>query len=227
MKILIIGEERREQELRRRLSPDADIIAHDHLEKIEHAVQEFDVIFDLNLEDIPQNLSSYKNIKASTVLIASAVKASLAEMMAEYGKGFPGTLAGMNALPTFIDRPIAEISVFKESEKDKVDEAVQQLGWQHIIVDDRVGMVTPRIIFMIINEACYTVQEGTATMADIDAGMKLGTNYPFGPFEWADKIGIKNVYEVISALYEDTCDERYKICPLLKKKYLAGAKFYE
>ena len=227
MKILIIGEERREQELRRKLSPNADITTHFDLEKIEHAVQEFDIIFDLNLEDIPQNLSSYKNLKASTVLIASAVKTSLAELMAEYGKGFPGILAGMNALPTFIDRPIAEISIFNQNSKDKVEESLRQLGWQSIIVDDRVGMVTPRIIFMIINEACYTVQEGTATMADIDAGMKLGTNYPFGPFEWADQIGIKNVYEVIHALYEDTRDERYKICPLLKKKYLSEAKFYE
>ena len=81
-------------------------------------------------------------------------------------------------------------------------------------------MVTPRIIFMIINEAYYTVQEGTATREDIDQGMKLGTNYPFGPFEWAEKIGLDNVYETLEAIYEDTKEERYKICPLLKREYL-------
>jgi 3-hydroxybutyryl-CoA dehydrogenase len=78
---------------------------------------------------------------------------------------------------------------------------------------------------MIINEACYTVQEGTATIADIDTAMKLGTNYPFGPFEWANKIGVKHVYETLLAVYTDTNDERYKICPLLKTKYLRNENF--
>ena len=75
---------------------------------------------------------------------------------------------------------------------------------------------------MIINEAFYTVQEGTASKEDIDQGMRLGTNYPFGPFEWAQKIGIADVYETLEAIYEDTKEERYKICPLLKKAYLSS-----
>jgi 3-hydroxybutyryl-CoA dehydrogenase len=100
-----------------------------------------------------------------------------------------------------------------------------QLNWNYKIVEDRVGMVTPRIIFMIINEACYTLQEGTASMQDIDISMKLGTNYPMGPFEWANKIGINHVYQTLENLYQDTHDERYKVCPLLKTKYLKGEDF--
>jgi 3-hydroxybutyryl-CoA dehydrogenase len=73
---------------------------------------------------------------------------------------------------------------------------------------------------MIINEAYYTVQEGTANRADIDQAMKLGTNYPLGPFEWCHKIGIADVYETLEAIYNDTHDERYKICSLLKHDYL-------
>ena len=60
----------------------------------------------------------------------------------------------------------------------------------------------------------------TASEEDIDLAMKLGTNYPYGPFEWARKIGIKHIYEILEALYEDTKDERYKISPLLKKEFL-------
>ena len=67
-----------------------------------------------------------------------------------------------------------------------------------------------------------TVQEGTATREDIDIGMKLGTNYPKGPFEWLNEIGIENVYKVLEAIYQDTKEERYKICPLLKEEYLLG-----
>jgi 3-hydroxybutyryl-CoA dehydrogenase len=74
---------------------------------------------------------------------------------------------------------------------------------------------------MIINEAYYTVQEGTASREDIDLAMKLGTNYPYGPFEWCQRIGIKYIFELLTAVYEDTKDERYRICPLLKKEYLS------
>ena len=62
--------------------------------------------------------------------------------------------------------------------------------------------------------------EGTATREDIDAGMKLGTNYPLGPFEWATSWGIANIYELLEALYLDSKDERYKVCPQLKQEYL-------
>lgn len=87
-------------------------------------------------------------------------------------------------------------------------------------VADRIGMVSPRIVCMIINEAYYTLQEGTAEKKDIDTGMKLGTAYPYGPFEWAEKIGLKNVYELLKLVHQDTMDERYKICNLLKTEAL-------
>jgi 3-hydroxybutyryl-CoA dehydrogenase len=79
-----------------------------------------------------------------------------------------------------------------------------------------VGMLTPRIIGMIINEAYYTLQEGTASKTDIDLGMKLGTNYPKGPFEWAELWGLAEVRRLLEAMYRDTGDPRYKLCPLLK-----------
>ena len=71
---------------------------------------------------------------------------------------------------------------------------------------------------MIINEAYYTLQEGTASRADIDTAMKLGTNYPFGPFEWSKRIGIKTIVKLLDNIYADTHDERYKICPLLRSE---------
>jgi 3-hydroxybutyryl-CoA dehydrogenase len=115
-----------------------------------------------------------------------------------------------------------EVSVLKEDDTALLKRFCQQLNTEFLLVDDRVGMVTPRIICMIINEAYCTVQEGTASRADIDLAMKLGTNYPFGPFEWCARIGLKNVYELLEAIYEDSKDERYKISALMKKEYLRG-----
>ncbi|MEM9298321.1 MAG: 3-hydroxyacyl-CoA dehydrogenase family protein [Bacteroidota bacterium] len=106
---------------------------------------------------------------------------------------------------------------------DSLAGAMDVLGVDYLEVADRVGMVTPRVIAMIINEAFYTLQEGTATKEDIDLGMKLGTNYPYGPFEWMEKIGVQNVYELLESLFEDTKDQRYKISPLLKRDYLISS----
>jgi 3-hydroxybutyryl-CoA dehydrogenase len=125
---------------------------------------------------------------------------------------------GMNLLPTFINRALAEITL---DEKQPCNtQVLEQMGWEIKLVKSRVGLVTPRVIFMIVNEAYFTVQEGTASKEDIDTGMKLGTNYPKGPFEWSQEIGLKNIYQTLKAMYEDTKEGRYKICPMLKKEAL-------
>jgi 3-hydroxybutyryl-CoA dehydrogenase len=113
-----------------------------------------------------------------------------------------------------------EVALLNSSNESVLKRICQELKTKYQLVEDRVGLVTPRVICMIINEAYYTVQEGTATRDDIDRAMKLGTNYPYGPFEWCERIGIKHVYELLEAVYEDTHDERYKVCPLLKREYL-------
>ena len=130
------------------------------------------------------------------------------------------SIFGFVGLPTFLNREILEVSVVSQEQETVLGNACKGLGTTFQLVDDRVGLVTPRVICMIINEAYYTVQEGTASREDIDLAMKLGTNYPYGPFEWCQKIGVKNVYELLAAVHDDTKDERYEICSLLKKEYL-------
>ena len=135
------------------------------------------------------------------------------------------TYFGFCGLPTLLNRSLLEVSIYHEADREKLAETCAALGTAYRVVEDRVGLVTPRVICMIINEACYTVQEGTATMQDVDLGMKLGTNYPRGPFAWANAIGVERVYAVLEALWNDTHDERYKVCPLLKRQALRGEPF--
>lgn len=181
-----------------------------------------DVVFDFLLHAQPERLLQYAPgqmvfCNAATVQLAALVKAAELEK--------PYTLIGFNGLPTLFNRPVLEVSLLRPEHEEKLKEVCATLGTEYLLVEDRVGMVTPRLICMIINEACYTLQEQTASIADIDLGMKLGTNYPKGPFEWANEMGVDQVYRVLEAVYEDTKDERYKICPLLKTKYLKGEKF--
>ena len=83
-------------------------------------------------------------------------------------------------------------------------------------------MVFPRIVCQIINEAAFALQEEIASPQDIDLAMKLGANYPLGPIEWADRIGMQQVYAVLSALHRDLGADRYRISPLLRQMALSG-----
>lgn len=222
MKALVVGDKKRYEEILLKL-PSAVTTKHYNYWEIAEG-NDYDLVFDLNFDDFAHSLD-YLASRKNVPVFACAVKKSLAEAVHDFGE-IACALFGMNLLPGFINRDLLEVNLFKKETATQLAALMQQLGWNYKIVDDRIGMISPRIICMIINEACYTLQEGTASMKDIDLSMKLGTNYPYGPFEWADKIGIKDVYETLDAIYNDTHDERYKICPLLKTKYLKREPFF-
>lgn len=225
MKILARGSMNRIKELKEKLLGVAcELTCIDDSDLLSANIHEFDMIFDLKFDEKKEQLKYYAGLKNIPVFVCS-VKQALDQAVHEFNGKITCHLYGINALPTFLNRSLLEVSIYhKESEANLV-QIMDHLQWSYKLVKDRVGMVTPRIIFMIINEACYTLQEGTASKEDIDTSMKLGTNYPFGPFEWANKIGIKHVYETLEALYQDTHDERYKVCSLLKTKYLRNEDF--
>ncbi|MCB9262465.1 MAG: 3-hydroxyacyl-CoA dehydrogenase [Flavobacteriales bacterium] len=214
MRIAAIGTPDRIKELTKKVSS-----KHELIEVKNNDFANADIVFDLNFDDFEHRLANYAHLKG-TVVVVSAIKQQLEQVVYDFGKPIHCQLFGINALPTFLDRELAEMTSVQADSRKEAEEIFKELDWPIKWVESRVGMVTPRVVLMIINEAYYTVQEGTAAKEDIDIGMKLGTAYPKGPFEWANEIGLKNVYEVLNALYIDTHDERYKVCPMLKTEYL-------
>jgi len=214
MRIAVIGTPNRVDELEKKISSE-----HELVEVKNSNFNDFDLIFDLSFDEHDNRIEVYAGLSGMPVIVG-AVKKQIDQAIFDYPNHISCHFIGMNTLPTFIDRPLVEMTHIRQKEKDIMEELAKKLDWDIRWVKSRVGMATPRILFMIINEAYYTVQEGTANKEDIDLGMKFGTAYPKGPFEWCEEVGIKNVYETLLALYEDTKDERYKICPMLKTEYL-------
>ncbi|MHB8831940.1 MAG: 3-hydroxyacyl-CoA dehydrogenase family protein [Desulfobacteria bacterium] len=105
---------------------------------------------------------------------------------------------------------------------DELDAFLKARGFHTERIGDFSGLVLRRILFMIINEAAYALWEGTASGEDIDLAMKLGTNYPMGPLEWGDAIGLDTVYNGLRSLHEEYGDDRYRPCPLIRKLVMAG-----
>ncbi|MFM2225530.1 MAG: hypothetical protein RJA07_1732 [Bacteroidota bacterium] len=217
MKILVIADEIRRLEFQEKLSTlSVQQVAYAEAGKeiVAAEMQSYEVIIDLNFDGDIEAIQQYALLQ-NRVVILHAVTHSLLQFHAIIAAS-KSIFVGINALPSFINLPKAEICIHKTEHKAIIHKVFEQLNWHYEIVENRVGMLTPRVICMIINEAYYTLQEKTATQADIDTSMRLGTNYPYGPFEWANKIGTQNVYQVLSAIYNDTKDERYKICSQLK-----------
>ncbi|MBL0741648.1 3-hydroxyacyl-CoA dehydrogenase family protein [Chryseolinea lacunae] len=218
MNILVIGEQVNLQECHQKFGDKHTYSRVSEHRDAEKFLRNTDLVFDFIIEEEVHEFEIYNHHAVKVFL--NTCKVSLGELVHLTDHALTSTIFGFNGLPTFLTRDVMEVSLWKKEDEPLLRKLCEDLKTDFLIVDDRVGLVTPRVICMIINEAYYTVQDGTATRDDIDLAMKLGTNYPYGPFEWCRRIGVKHVYELIEALYEDTKDERYKICPLLKQEYL-------
>jgi 3-hydroxybutyryl-CoA dehydrogenase len=168
-----------------------------------------------NMERFDQELAETAPILTSSITITATEQSSWIS-----GRH---RLVGIAALPTFIQKPCVEIAPTIYSPKETLEVTkrfFQSIGKEIEIVQDRIGMVLPRILCRIINEAAFAITEDIASPQDIDTALKLGVNFPFGPFEWAEQIGLKQVYAVLSALQDDLQEERYRVSPLLKQMAL-------
>jgi 3-hydroxybutyryl-CoA dehydrogenase len=124
-----------------------------------------------------------------------------------------GNICRMNAWPGFIGRNVWEISGTVSEDHRKILSALDK---DFVVTADEPGFVSARVLAMIINEAYFALEEKVSTKKEMDTALRLGTNYPMGPFEWAEKIGIKGVYELLEKL--SGTDSRYMPAPMLKKE---------
>ncbi len=103
----------------------------------------------------------------------------------------------------------------------EVAQAIAAAGHDPLRIGDAPGLVVARTVAMLINEAADAVQQGVCDPGAADAAMKLGVNYPAGPFEWLDRIGTGAVVGLLEALQRDTCSERYRVSRWLRHRSLA------
>jgi 3-hydroxybutyryl-CoA dehydrogenase len=122
----------------------------------------------------------------------------------------PANIYRINGWVTFLNRPVWEIA---GNINENIISIFTSLDIKINTVQDEPGFITARIIAMIINEAFFTVEDNVSTKDEIDTAMKLGTNYPYGPFEWAELIGTNNILALLQKLY--TTGTRYRPALLL------------
>lgn len=142
----------------------------------------------------------------------------------------PELVVGYGGFPSVSDRQLVEIAPGLLTAQEAWELATlffHSLGRDTEVVQDGPGLIAPRLVACLANEAAFALMDSIATAADIDTAMKLGVNYPNGPLEWADSLGLDRVLAVLEHLYRHTGEDRYRPCPLLRKFVQAGRRFHE
>lgn len=106
----------------------------------------------------------------------------------------------INGWKTFLGSAEVEASAITPEKREAAEKLFSLFNKTIAWVPDITGFITPRIIASIINEAYLALSEQVSTRKDIDTAMKLGTNYPYGPFDWADQIGKAKIHALLTRL---------------------------
>ncbi len=159
----------------------------------------FDLLFEWNMDRI----AALRKLLPQPIIVNAVAYTT---------KAIGAPFTRINAWPTMLERAVTEVAV-PTANLENIASLFDQLQWKYEVVPDICGMITPAIVTMIINEAWYTYDAGTSSKEEIDIAMKLGTNYPYGPFEWGEKIGVHRIVQLLKELGRTS--ERYTIAQSL------------
>jgi 3-hydroxybutyryl-CoA dehydrogenase len=157
-------------------------------------------------------------------ILSSSVTVTSAQQSRWVSK--PGRLLGIGAFPSLLSCSLLELAPSPLTTKATISAARQfahMLEKETALIKDAVGMVMPRILSMVVNEACFALDDKVAPRSDIDSAMKLGADYPYGPLEWAERIGPRQLRAVIEALGRQIDKKRYTLAPLLRQAAVRNA----
>jgi len=137
----------------------------------------------------------------------------------------PGHFIGMHFFnPVPVMKLVEVVSGMRttDSTVNAVREFAEALGKLPIDVKDYPGFVVNRVLFPMINEAAFALQEGVADAKGIDECMKAGCNHPMGPLALADLVGLDVVHAILQSLYVEYGNPRYAPCLEITKRVETG-----
>lgn len=205
----------------------AKILSRIEISKDVSAHKNSDIVIEAVSENIDLKLKIFKELdavcKTSAILCSNTSSISITKIAASTKR--PTQVAGMHFMnPVPLMQLVELIRGLQTSDEafNQVKSLCEAMGKTFIVAKDVPGFAINRVLCPMINEAIFALYEGVATVEDIDAGMKLGTNQPMGPLTLADFVGLDTLLAILNVLYEGLGDPKYRPCPLLIKYVEAG-----
>jgi len=164
-----------------------------------------------------------QKLPPGAILATNTSSISVTELAAATRR--PARFVGMHFMNPVPIMQLVEIVRGLETSDETVAETVdlaRALGKVPVVVADRPGFVSNRVLMPMINEAAFALMEGVADREAIDTVMKLGMNHPMGPLALADLIGIDVCLDIMEVLRRGFGDSKYRACPLLRQMVAAG-----
>lgn len=186
---------------------------------------------DLVVEAAIENMKIKKEIfaeldkicKPETILASNTSSLSITEVASATSR--PEKVIGMHFFnPAPVMKLVEIIRGMATSQEtfDAVKELSLAIGKDPIEVEEAPGFVVNRILIPMINEASFILQEGIASVEDIDTAMKFGANHPMGPLALGDLIGLDVCLAIMDVLYNEIGDTKYRASSTLRKYVRAG-----
>ena len=175
----------------------------------------------IQLQSVFQMLD--QKLPPGAILATNTSSISVTELAAATRR--PARFVGMHFMNPVPIMQLVEVVRGLETSDETVAETVElarALGKVPVVVADRPGFVSNRVLMPMINEAAFALMEGVADREAIDTVMKLGMNHPLGPLALADLIGIDVCLDIMEVLHRGFGDSKYRACPLLRTMVAAG-----
>ncbi|MBD3158134.1 MAG: 3-hydroxybutyryl-CoA dehydrogenase [Candidatus Lokiarchaeota archaeon] len=194
---------------------------------LEEAVGDADLIIEAVPEIVKLKLEVWEDVenfaKKDAIFASNTSSISITQMGAVTKR--PEKFIGMhffNPVPVMKLVEIIRGAATEDETVEVIETVAAELGKETVLVEEAPGFAVNRLLVPAINEAIFAIQEGVATVSDMDKSIELGLNWPMGPLKLADFVGLDTLLHIADYFVEEFKDSKYRAPPLLRKLVRAG-----
>ncbi len=194
---------------------------------LKEAVKDADLVIEAIPEIVSLKLDTWKEVDAAApkqaILASNTSSISITQMAAVTKR--PEKFIGMHFFNPVPVMGLVEIIKGQATHDDTVkviEDVSHKVGKKTVLVNEAPGFAVNRLLVPALNEAVFAIQEGIATVEDMDLAIKLGLNWPMGPLTLADFVGLDTMLYISDYFVDEFKDSKYRAPALLRKMVRAG-----
>jgi 3-hydroxybutyryl-CoA dehydrogenase len=194
---------------------------------LKDAVKDADLVIEAIPEIVKLKLDTWKEVDEvapkHAILASNTSSISITQMAAATDR--PNLFIGMhffNPVPVMGLVEIIKGQATDDSTVKVIEDVSSKIGKDTVLVNEAPGFAVNRLLVPALNEAVFVIQEGIATVEDMDKAIKMGLNWPMGPLTLADFVGLDTMLYIADYFVDEFKDSKYRAPALLRKMVRAG-----